>query len=224
MKEAITDDFANIVSYGDFELVQPGRSSDKPDLKFKEKFTLGDMVKKAGPNYAADVSSLIGTQVDIKSDEKKRDYDVYLNYPKTLDYTITMKIPSGYKVEGLEGLKFNVTNNTGSFVSDAKVEGDKITITAKKIYKTSLIKKEDWSKMVDFLDAGFNFSKKKNYFKESIRTCLVSAILIAKNKIRIAKRIIGDAGCTFFLNRCGLLSGNLGTIFFGWSVSAKVFY
>lgn len=167
MKEANSADFTNIVSYDHFNLVEPGRSSDKPELIYNEKFVLGDLVKKAGPNYTIELTSLIGSQVDIKSDEKDRQNNVYLNFPKSLNYTIKLALPAGFKAEGLESLKFNVDNKTGSFISDAKIDENHLIISAKKIYKTNFIEKDEWINMVAFLDAAFNFSKKKIILKKA---------------------------------------------------------
>jgi len=167
MKESWAENFSNVVSFDEFDLEQSGRSSDKPDLIFSEKLKLGDLIKKAGPNYSVDLTSLIGKQIDIKSDEKERDQDVFLNFAKTLDYTVSLTLPSGYKAEGLDAIKFNVDNNAGSFISSAKMDGNKLVITAKKTYKSANVSKEDWSKMVDFLDAAFNFTQKKIILKKA---------------------------------------------------------
>ena len=167
MKESMSDDFSNVVSYDNFILEEPGRSTEKPVLKYSEEYKLNDLVKKVGPNYSVDLTALIGKQVDIKSDEKEREQDVYLNYAKSLDYTITLAIPVGYRAEGLDALKFNVDNNAGSFVSEAKSQDNKLVITAKKSYKSAYVTKADWKKMVEFLDAAFNFTQKKIILKKA---------------------------------------------------------
>ncbi|MBL4577008.1 MAG: hypothetical protein JKX74_00970 [Flavobacteriales bacterium] len=48
---------------------------------------------------------------------------------------IILKIPEGYGVEGLEKLNVNVDNETGSFMSTAKLEGDQLLVSTKKVYK-----------------------------------------------------------------------------------------
>ncbi|MEO6167133.1 MAG: hypothetical protein ABIO46_11040 [Chitinophagales bacterium] len=89
-----------------------------------------------------------------------------LPLPRTLTYQVTIDLPAGYKAEGLEALNNNVYNLTGSFVSTAKVDGQKLIINVAKTYKTDFVKKEDWLKMVEFLDAAYNFTQKKIVIKK----------------------------------------------------------
>lgn len=161
MKDFVKDDFTSVVSYDDFSLISDGRTSNNKQLVYTEKFSVGDLVKKAGPNYAVSVGALIGGQVEIEENEKKRDYDVWLPYPRTLTYQLIIELPAGYKAEGLEALNSNVDNLTGSFISTAKLDGQKLLINVAKTYKTDFVKKEDWLKMVEFLDAAYNFTQKK---------------------------------------------------------------
>ena len=161
MKEELKGDFDNVISYDDFNLENDGRRADASSLVYTEKFVLGDLIKKAGPNYAVEITKLVGGQVAIDKKEVKRDYNIWLNFARTVDFTINLAIPENYKVDGLDALKTNIDNNTGTFTVSSVVDGQKLVIKIKKVYKNNYFVKEDWSKMVEFLDAAYNFTQKK---------------------------------------------------------------
>lgn len=165
LKEVASEDF-EVESYDDFKLVQDGRAYDKQELIFNEKFKVKDLIKKAGGNYLLDVGKLIGGQIVIKEDEMKRKYDIYMSYPHTINYTITIAIPTGYAVSGLDKLKAKVDNETGTFICAASVEGNTLKINIQKTYKESYEKKEKWKLMVDFLDACYDFTQAKVVLKK----------------------------------------------------------
>lgn len=161
MKGELKDEYDNVVSYDDFQIITDGRTYESPELAYTEKYKLGDMVKKVGPNYTVNMGALIGSQVAIDKKEIKRDYNIWLNFARTADLTINFDIPAGYKADGVDALKANIDNNTGAFTVSTKVEGQKLVISIKKIYKSDYIVKEDWPKMLEFLDAAYNFTQKK---------------------------------------------------------------
>jgi len=166
MKRVLEDDYSNITNYNEFTLNSDGRSWRKQELNFTNKFELSDMVKIAGQNLLLAVPELIGDQLFVKQDERTREADAYMGFPRSLKNAITFTIPAGYKVVGLNSLNMNVENETGSFSSKAIVEGNELKIAVKKVYKQMTVKKENWSKMLEFLDAAFNFSQKKILLKK----------------------------------------------------------
>lgn len=161
MKEELKGDFDNVVSYDSFVLDNDGRRPDANSLVYTEKYVLGDLVKKAGPNYSVEIGKLIGGQIAIDKKEVKRDYNIWLNFARTADFKIIFDIPAGYKADGLDALKSNIDNNTGTFTVSTSVEGQQLTVVIKKAYKNNYFVKEDWPKMVEFLDAAYNFTQKK---------------------------------------------------------------
>jgi hypothetical protein len=161
LKDELKDNFSNVISYDEFQLISDGRSSEQPELSFTEKYQLGDIIKKIGGNYSVDIGTIIGKQVGISKEEIKRDYNAWLSFARTSEYVINLEVPMGYKVEGLESLKTKVDNTAGSFSVDAKVDGQKLILNIKKIYKNNYVSITDWPKMVDFLDAAYNFTQKK---------------------------------------------------------------
>jgi hypothetical protein len=125
------------------------------------------MVNKAGRNYLLDLGKLIGSQIKLDENEMKtRQNDIWLAYARTISNNITLDIPKGYIVEGFQDLNMSIDNESGSFISTAKVDGDKLVVSTKKIYKKNFDKKEQWPNYVAFLEAGFKFSQSKVVLKK----------------------------------------------------------
>jgi len=165
MKRALEDDYANISTYSEFTLSSDGRTWRKQELNYTNKFELGDMVKIAGDNLLVSVPGLMGEQLFVSQDERKREVDAYMNFPRSLRNIINFTIPAGYKVVGVQNLNMNIENETGAFAVQASVEGSTLNILVKKIYKNAVVKKENWPKFLEMLDAAFNFSQKKVLLK-----------------------------------------------------------
>jgi hypothetical protein len=109
-----------------------------------------------------EVGKLVGGQIKLEQTElNTRQSDIWLPFARTIENNITINIPAGYTVDGLQDLKFSVDNESGSFVTDSKVENDKLIITAKKLYKKNFDKKEMWPNYVAFLEAAYKFSQAK---------------------------------------------------------------
>jgi hypothetical protein len=102
----------------------------------------------------------MGGQLQIRKEERTRSFDIDVRYPRKLRWQINLTIPAGYTVEGLEGLKTNVDNEAGAFISTAAVNGNTLTIDIQKIYKQKNISKDKWQLMLDFVDAAYNYSQK----------------------------------------------------------------
>jgi hypothetical protein len=166
MKKALRDEYDNISSYAEFTLNSDGRSWRKQELNYTNKFELSDMVKIAGNNLLVSVPGLIGEQLYISPDDRKREMDAYMSFPRSTRNIINFTIPAGYKVVGVQNLNTLIDNEAGTFAVQASVEGDKLNILVKKTYKHTTVKKELWPKFVEMLDAAFNFSQKKVLLKK----------------------------------------------------------
>jgi hypothetical protein len=123
-------------NYDGFELTNDGRYEENPKLQFQEKFTLKSLVGKAGKNYLFDAGKFIGSQFALEEKDLKREVDIYLSYPRTITNKLILNVPEGYAPQGLEDFNVNVDNQTGSFISSAKLEGNKVVINTVKTYKT----------------------------------------------------------------------------------------
>ena len=165
MKESLEDDYDNLSSYSEFTLNTDGRTWRKQELNYTNKFVLSDMVKIAGDNLLVSVPGLVGEQLFVSQDERKREVDAYMGFPRSIRTIINFTIPSGYKIIGIHNLNMNVDNETGNFAVQANVEGTVLNILVKKIYKQGSVKKENWPQFLEMLDAAYNFSQKKILLK-----------------------------------------------------------
>ena len=140
---------------------------EEPQFEYKMSSTVPGLVQKAGPNYLLNAGMLVGAQKEIDEKDKTRNIDVFMNSPRSYHNEITFEIPEGYTVEGLEKLTFNVDNETGGFTSSAQVGADgTLKIKTKKWYAHQHEKAENWPKMLEFLEAAYDFTQTKVLLKK----------------------------------------------------------
>jgi hypothetical protein len=162
MKKLLEEsNIGQVVSYDDFTLVSEGRSHLQPVLNYKEKYTLSSLTSKAGKNLLISIPRLIGKHAQIGAEERASDHDLDIYYTRSFAWTINFTVPAGYTVDAIASLNTKVDNATGAFITTAKMEGNKLVITASKVYKQKSIEKENWTNALEFLDAAYNFSQKK---------------------------------------------------------------
>jgi len=155
-----------IANYKDYEFTSLGRL-DENDLVLKENFTIDkDFLKRAGPNYLVPIGQLIEDQVAIKEDEIERSKNIYMAFARSFNNDITVMLPEGYTIDGLEKLNINVSNSTGGFTSKATLEDQKLIIKTKKWYEHLYEPKEKWPEMIAFLEGAFQFSQQKVLLKK----------------------------------------------------------
>ena len=161
MEKELKREYPDVVKYTAFRMLQDGRSFKKPELKYAEEFQLGDFVRHAGKSLLVSIPGLVSTQLQIKGDERTRQYDIDVRYARQIKWTINFAIPAGYNVYGLEDLQNKIDNETGSFISTASVQAGKLVIVVTKTYKQPRINKTSWPGMLQWIDAAYNFSQKK---------------------------------------------------------------
>lgn len=167
LKVAAERDYSVKIEDYSFKILNTGRYSEIVPLEYEEKFKFKDqLLKKAGNNIIVEIGKLIEGQIEITEKEKKRENNIYMNFPRSFEYTIVFKIPEGYTVSGAEKLVKNVTNETGSFVSTYEIKGNELLLSAKKSYKNYFEPVKNWSKMVDFLDAAYQLTQEKILLKK----------------------------------------------------------
>jgi len=155
-----------VTSIGNTEVLNSGMGADENILKYSYDFKTDAYVNKAGPNIVFDIGKLIGGQVELTDEEiNNRTIDINYATPRTISYNINITIPEGKTAKGLDGLNINVINDIGEFVSTAVQEGNIIKVQTTKKYKNNSFSSSEWSKMVAFLEAGFQFTEKKIILK-----------------------------------------------------------
>jgi hypothetical protein len=167
-KKRATNEFDVELDNYSIEIVSNGRFGKTDVMEYKEDFTVADdMIKNAGSNYIFDIGKFLGGQIDLTEEQKKRTSNIYMSYPRSFNYEIVLNIPEGYTVSGVENLSKSVENSTGGFKSNATIEGNKLVIKAEKHYKNYYEPNSNWSQMVTFLDAAFQFTQSKVLLKKS---------------------------------------------------------
>ncbi|MDY8138954.1 hypothetical protein [Aquimarina sp. 2201CG5-10] len=168
LEESTEDEFDFTIDDYQYEVLSTGRETIDDLLSFKEQYIIkDDLIKKAGPNYIFEVGKLIGSQVAIEEKEKSRIENIYMPYPRSYNNEIKVAIPDGYTVSGYDKLNLKVENETGGFVSEANLEGNILNIKTYKYYKNNYEPNSNWNKMLEFLEAGFQFSQEKILLKKS---------------------------------------------------------
>lgn len=167
MKSVAEDEYGvKVEEYKSFRIQQDGRSHKKRSLRYNEDLTLSELTAVAGADLIVSLPALMGGQPKISKDERTRTLPVDLRYPRKLLYHISLTIPSGYSVKGLENLNREVDNTIGSFSTTATVQGDKLVLDIRKIYKAGRVNSSDWGSVLKILDAAYNFSQSKVILKK----------------------------------------------------------
>jgi hypothetical protein len=167
LKELVKNDYdLTVDDASELKILQAGRFDDTPEFKYEYVIKMKGAVKKAGPNYLVDIGKLIEGQVQIMNEERERSYNIYQPNAHNFDYRVELEIPAGYTVQGLDKLNSQVDNETGGFKSTARMEGKTLIVETRKSYKSNYQKKEDWKKIVAFLDAAYNFTQNQILLKK----------------------------------------------------------
>jgi len=144
-----------------YKIVNPAIDGVSPVFEFSSSFVLDNLVKKAGNNYIVDAGKLTGGFLKLEAKDRQRTADIYMPGARSFKYTITINIPKGYKVSGVEELNKQKTNKTGSFTSTAALAGGTLTITVNRVYANGFEKAADWPLVTELIDAASSFNDQK---------------------------------------------------------------
>ena len=80
-------------------------------------------------------------------------------FAKTYEVEVNLQLPAGYMVNAasLQRLGAHVDNATGSFEAAARLDGDKLVLTVRKVYKHQLEPAANWPSLLEVLDAAYTF-------------------------------------------------------------------
>jgi len=145
----------------DMKIINTGLTDVNPVFEFASSFTLDNLVQKAGGNYIVETGKLIGGFIKLKQEDRKRTGDVYMPFARSFKYTISVAIPKGYRVKGVEELNKQKRNKTGSFVSAAALTGNTLNITVSRTYSNNFEKAADWPSVTELIDAASEFNDQK---------------------------------------------------------------
>lgn len=166
-KAEIADWFEQEISeLKDTKVINLGVRHTRPVFEFASVFKMNGCVKKAGNNYIVEIGKLQGTPLKITEEQRKRTIDVYMPFARAIETYITLNIPEGYSCEGVAALNKAVENETGYFKTEAKVEGNKLTLSIRKSYNHALEPAANWEKLLAFIDAANDFENAKILLKK----------------------------------------------------------
>ncbi len=160
VKSQLQSEFGQKVKYKNFTIHSDGRSVKASELNFTEEFELSGMLRKAGKKYLVNIPGLVGSQLQIKKEERIRKHDINVGYPRSLSWVINFKIPAGYTAEGLQELKSVNDNEAGTYICEAIEKDGNVVLNIKKQYKQAQMPKDKWNDLLLSLDAAFNNSFK----------------------------------------------------------------
>ncbi len=167
-KKATSDEYGFEVEDHSLVIKNTGRFGSKSPMVYEEQFTFkNNLIKKAGDNYIIEIGKMLTAQLEIDKKEKERKNNVYMAYPRAFENEIVLEIPAGYVVSGIDKLNKSVINETGRFTSTATLTGNKLTIVTSKQYNNYFEPNSNWNKMVQFLDAAYQFTQEKILLKKA---------------------------------------------------------
>jgi hypothetical protein len=137
------------------------------DFVYHTSFTMDNFVKKAGNNYIVEAGKLIGSTSKIDDKDRIRSIDVYAPYARTYTYNITLAIPKGYKVKGLENFNKNISNETGSLTATATADDATVKLTIVQQYLKNFEPAANWPKLLELMDGLYDISNQKLLFEKS---------------------------------------------------------
>lgn len=125
--------------------------------------TSSALLEEAGDSYIFQIGKIIGTQSELYQ-EKDRIHPIEMQYPNQYNYTITVDIPEGYELEGLESLvihkKLEVDGvKLCKWDSDYEIKDGKLVITIEESYYVNEYPKEHYEGFRQVINAASDFNK-----------------------------------------------------------------
>ena len=122
-----------------------------------------DFVENAGNKFLFKLGEIIGRQQEMYQ-EKKRILPVENDFERSYDRKIIVKIPEGYRFEGLEKINmdqsFEEDNETlFMFKSEYEIVDDKLIVSIKEFYNKNMINVDLYEKYRTVINSAANFNK-----------------------------------------------------------------
>jgi hypothetical protein len=143
----------DITDMKDEKVVSPGVRHTDPDFVYSTSFEANSLLKKAGNNYIVEVGKLIGNPTKPTEQQRARPWDIYALHAKTIRTELVVDLPAGYTAEGLQELNKTVTNEVGTFTTNATLAGNQVKITVEKVYNAAHYPEKNWKDMLAIMDA-----------------------------------------------------------------------
>ncbi|MGC4010092.1 MAG: DUF3857 domain-containing protein [Pseudomonas sp.] len=169
-KEAYTElikaEYPMLDEYKSWQINGYGLTPNSPEFSIEEKFTLDDLVKKAGNGYMVNIGALFGNYEKLQDDSRKRNYNGSLEVATVKTATITFEIPEGYKASLLESANKSFGDNFITFQSSLKVEGNTVVLTVTREIKKTDFTPEEYAAMINYYDVMYELTQVKVVLKK----------------------------------------------------------
>lgn len=145
------------VEFQKFNVKNTGFEDDEDWLQVNEKYTVpGDnavkfQIKDSMRVYTVAVGKFIASDYKIGVEDFKREGDVYLDYPRIVDYTVRFEIPQGYAMFGFEDFEADLDAGYASWKCTAKVEPGELKVSATLVIKKAQLTQEEWQQLASIL-------------------------------------------------------------------------
>lgn len=138
-----------------YKLLSIGNRADSIAFAYQTDYTLDGYVKKAGQNLLLSAGLLIGSQPEIKGEERRRNEDIYQEMPKTYLWDIKVRLPQDYQIasDGLKKMNTRTENECGAFIARATVENNMLHLQVEKRTNHTSEPVSNWQKILDIFDA-----------------------------------------------------------------------
>jgi uncharacterized protein DUF3857 len=130
------------------------------------------LTESAGPNYLFKLGDVIGAQDEMYDTKKDRKYPLDIPYPYSMNHTITVYLPKGYKILNPDAIKMDIDyvdskmKPVVSFKSDFVLKtdrknknGDTLIVTVKGLYTKSHYTVTEFNEYKKVLNAAADFNK-----------------------------------------------------------------
>lgn len=166
-KEELEEDY-QVASYDKYKVVQDGLDLEAPEIIIEDEYRLTNFIEKIdNATYVLKVGEFIESQIEVTDkDDRERQTDIVFNYPRSINYDIFIKIPSGLTISNIDHLNRKVENETGGFITTAKIDGQYLQIKVAKTYNTIIVEKTKWNELLKFIDEAVDFRNAKIILKK----------------------------------------------------------
>jgi hypothetical protein len=149
-----------------YKISSSGIKLRSPDFTYSTNFVMPDWIKKAGNNYLFEIGKVIGMQLQVKDEDRKRTIDIYQPFARSFEFVIHVDIPAGFRVEGVDALNKKLLNDCGSFNASASLQGNQLIVHVQKEYAHHYEPASNWPKLLEIIDAASDFNNMKILLKK----------------------------------------------------------
>jgi hypothetical protein len=88
-------------------------------------------------------------------------------YARTYTFNISLAVPKGYTVKGIENFNKNINNETGSLTTTATASDAAINISIQLKYQKMFEPAANWSKLLELMDGFYDVANQKLLLQKS---------------------------------------------------------